>query len=162
MNQDPIFITEGIEIQTISSLSSFLSYVPSWKSSSSPQDPIFITEGIEIEEETDGSTLTVHNLQLEDQVNHCAFPDKIVFSTPWIYNAQNIRGWSNASLSTMLGRLLQALSSVFSASRGLQVSKVAFLLIGFIFTFAKLPFSIIQHSLLQFLICFLYALSTCQ
>ena len=32
------------------------------------QDPIFITEGIEIEEETDGSTLTVHNLQLEDQV----------------------------------------------------------------------------------------------
>ena len=33
------------------------------------QDPIFITEGIEIEEETDGSTLTVHNLQLEDQVN---------------------------------------------------------------------------------------------
>ena len=25
-------------------------------------------EGIEIEEETDGSTLTVHNLQLEDQV----------------------------------------------------------------------------------------------
>ena len=35
----------------------------------SAQDPIFITEGIEIEEETDGSTLTVHNLQLEDQVN---------------------------------------------------------------------------------------------
>lgn len=33
------------------------------------QDPIFITEGIEIEEETDGSTLTVHNLQLEDQVS---------------------------------------------------------------------------------------------
>ena len=32
------------------------------------QEPIFITEGIEIEEETDGSTLTVHNLQLEDQV----------------------------------------------------------------------------------------------
>jgi len=31
------------------------------------EDPIFITEGIEIEEETDGSTLTVHNLQLEDQ-----------------------------------------------------------------------------------------------
>ena len=34
------------------------------------QDPIFITEGIEIEEETDGSTLTVHNLQLEDQVQN--------------------------------------------------------------------------------------------
>ena len=41
------------------------------------QDPIFITEGIEIEEETDGSTLTVHNLQLEDQVFKwiCIFMD---------------------------------------------------------------------------------------
>ena len=30
------------------------------------QEPIFITAGIEICDEPDGSTLTVHNLQLED------------------------------------------------------------------------------------------------
>lgn len=32
-------------------------------------DPIFITEGIDIEDEADGSLLTVHNLQCEDEGN---------------------------------------------------------------------------------------------
>jgi len=31
------------------------------------EEPIFITEGVEIQEETDGSVLTVHNIQMEDQ-----------------------------------------------------------------------------------------------
>ena len=30
-------------------------------------EPIFITEGIEIQDEPDGSLLTVHNLQVEDE-----------------------------------------------------------------------------------------------
>ena len=90
------------------------------------QDPIFITEGIEIEEETDGSTLTVHNLQLEDQVFKMdlylyGFLVRILFLSEW-----NLidRDWSNVLPSTTWERLSRALNFACSVFRDLQVSSL--------------------------------------
>ena len=65
------------------------------------EEPVFITEGIDIQEEPDGSVLTVHNLQLEDEgviqctaVNHVgkavASTNLCIISLPKFKQTSNI------------------------------------------------------------------------